>query len=605
METLRDPAEREGSRRNPRPFRRQQHRALAASCLRSGCLFEDPLFPAAGSSLGNVKERVAFWRRPHEILRNPQFFVKGVSRFDVCQGNVGDCWFLAALASLTMQQELFDHVVPPDQDFHRNYCGIFHFRFWYFGDWVDVVVDDRLPNARNQLIFVRSCEENEFWCALLEKAYAKLYGSYGDLHMGQIAEAMVDFSGGIKLEILLKSPPPDLWKMLRTAISLGSFVGCSTSSCSREHSPGLLDPSSGSVTTPPPHQKSRESPWLLGCRKAAGGPGLGNGIPERRGAKDGQWTGDDHAYSVTGAEEVEYHNQLEELVRVRNPWGNDVEWNRAWSDGSALWNRIDPKIRDRSAAREDGEFWMAMRDFKEHFSRLVICSLTPDFLKGIGHQEWALSTHRGTWLRGYSAGGPLDSNNGSYCSNPQYRLTLTESNVDPETRRCHFVLSLMQKPRNQHRNVSPKLAIACHVFQVPPMGGFANDHQFSEEKVTKRTDEGSAVDAVYTEVQVKEQKLPQMFFSERYLVTRGLTYTAVREVSETYRLGPGTYIIVPSTEQPNEQAEFILRTYFHKGKPHNTQPSLSRQEYSEWEQIFDQYAQVSDTMSPPVTVLGG
>ena len=23
------------------------------------------------------------------------------------------------------------------------------------------------------------------------------------------------------------------------------------------------------------------------------------------------------------------------LIRIRNPWGNETEWNGAWSDGSA------------------------------------------------------------------------------------------------------------------------------------------------------------------------------------------------------------------------------------------------------------------------------
>jgi hypothetical protein len=50
-----------------------------------------------------------------------------MTRFDVTQGRIGDCWMLAALANLTQNEELMNMVVPRDQGFDQNYAGIFHF----------------------------------------------------------------------------------------------------------------------------------------------------------------------------------------------------------------------------------------------------------------------------------------------------------------------------------------------------------------------------------------------------------------------------------------------------------------------------------------------
>ncbi|ODM97214.1 Calpain-A [Orchesella cincta] len=159
----------------------QDYKEIQSKCLNDGVLFEDPEFPAEDASVffSKSEARGFQWMRPHEITSDPQFFVSGASRFDVKQGELGDCWLLAAVANLTLNEKLSTTWVPEDKLVRVGLLRVFHFRFWQYGQWVDVVIDDRLPTKYGKLVFMHSEDSNEFWSALLEKAYAKLHGSYG------------------------------------------------------------------------------------------------------------------------------------------------------------------------------------------------------------------------------------------------------------------------------------------------------------------------------------------------------------------------------------------------------------------------------------------
>uniref|UniRef100_A0AAQ5YT49 Calpain catalytic domain-containing protein n=1 Tax=Amphiprion ocellaris TaxID=80972 RepID=A0AAQ5YT49_AMPOC len=473
----------------------QDYEALRQRCFQSGCLFQDDTFPAEASSLGfnelgpgAYKIRGVDWIRPTELTCSPEFIVSGATRTDVCQGALGDCWLLAAIASLTLNREVLARVVPHGQSFRDGeYAGIFHFQFWQFGEWVDMVIDDRLPVKDGELMFVHSVEGREFWSALLEKAYAKLNGCYEALSGGSTTEGFEDFTGGIAEVHELQKRNPHLFHIIQKALARGSLMGCS------------IDITSSADSEAVTHQKLVKG----------------------------------HAYSLTGAAQVEYRGDTLQLIRVRNPWGQ-VEWTGAWSDDSIEWRYVSDEDRERlSHCSEDGEFWMSFSDFLRHYSRLEICNLTPDALTDDSVSKWALSKFDSSWRRGSTAGGCRNYPN-TFWTNPQLVIRLEEEDDDPDDGEagCTFVVGLIQKNRRRMRKMGQDMHTVG--FAIYEFSGQRNVH------------------------------LNRNFFLRHSSAARSETFINLREVCSRLTLPPGEYLLVPSTFEPHKDGDFCVRVFTEK-----------------------------------------
>ncbi|KAB1273321.1 Calpain-12 [Camelus dromedarius] len=426
--------------RVPKLFRGQNYNAIRAACLDEGILFQDPYFPAGPDSLGynqlgpnSKKAKGVEWKRPH---------------------------------------------------------------LWQFGHWVDVVVDDRLPVREGKLVFVRSAQRNEFWAPLLEKAYAKLHGSYEVMRGGHMNEAFVDFTGGVGEVLYLRQGTPGLFSALRHALAKESLVGATALSDRGEYR-----------------------------------------------TEDGLVKG--HAYSVTGTHKVSLGFTKVRLLRLRNPWGS-VEWTGAWSDSCPRWDALPTEWRDALLVKkEDGEFWMELQDFLQHFDTVQVCSLSPEVLgPSPAGGGWHVHTFQGRWVRGFNSGGSQPGAE-TFWTNPQFRLTLLEPDEEEEEDdegpcggwgavgargpargcripKCTVLLSLIQRNRRRLRAQGlTYLTVGFHVFQIP------EESRTLAEPAARRP-------LALLRPPRRELPLP---------------------------LRPGHYLVVPSAAHTGDEADFTLRIF--------------------------------------------
>ena len=412
------------------------------------------LYGKEGPSSREPNPALIEWYSIDRISDEAKFFDDGVESNDVVQGGLGDCWFVSALSVIAtkdylLRGEFSKHILddgiideeetvmlstgvyPPIFHTFRN-KGIFCFKFYKNFKWRYVIIDDRLPcqkvyniNQTPTLIYGKCRAPNEFWVPLIEKAYAKMHGSYKSLISGFIDDGLVDLTGltakklFITKDMLSDSKKIDeLWKFLKETNSIGFDD-------EKEQKT-----QSGKTVTAKIFTRNKS---MMGCGVEPKGKAV-----ETEVVIDNHHTGilAGHAYSILDVFEIPKpkgrKRKISRLLRIRNPWGRK-EWNGKWSDdsnetqknGERIEEILNKKYEGTSEkivlSQEDGTFLMCFSDFRKIFNKLYICvNYKPSFIGIRIHSKWTQID---------SGGLPINNTPQEFADfpkNPQYYFTMAK-----------------------------------------------------------------------------------------------------------------------------------------------------------------------------------
>lgn len=187
-----------------------------------------------------------------------------------------------------------------------------------------IVIDDFIPCKNKEPVF-SAANGNELWVILLEKAWAKLHGSYERIIGGQSHLTFRDLTGAPSFEFETKDE--DAWDRIKDGDQRDFIMAA-----------GIAQDDEAEIAQ----------------LKALGLVGQ-------------------HSYGLIAVAEVNDKNGKQtKLVQLRNPWGN-FEWQGDWGDNSKCWTPQLKKQLNVVDDANDGTFWMSFFDFSQYFSRIQIC----------------------------------------------------------------------------------------------------------------------------------------------------------------------------------------------------------------------------------------
>jgi len=350
----------------------------------------DNVFPAADAALYNSPNPAADhvsdirnhaaggvkWVSAAELCGAQATLFKNVHPNDIAQGILGDCWLLAAMAGVAeFEGAIFNLFQEKNKTADGKYTiNIFNPNV---GQWDCVTIDDMVPCHPNGEPLMTKPQDHEMWVLLLEKAFAKWFGSYAQI---QGAYCMVAFM----LLLDCKAPCTVFTQSMSGQPpfneNLYHEVDAKLKDAKNRNSVGLAP--RGQLSSAQVWERLKiadasnhvMAAWTSKDPDVATGRGASGEII----ASDGIVKG--HAYSLISAKEVRRDDTgaMQRVVQLRNPWGANpaAEYHGELADDWSGWAQ-NPNMKRELLGAEgklDGMFWMTFENFAKRYSD---CGIVP------------------------------------------------------------------------------------------------------------------------------------------------------------------------------------------------------------------------------------
>jgi hypothetical protein len=287
----------------------------------------NPSFNPTGSSLAN-KEAAAKWVDSIDILyddaEHSLFGSNGIRADDIFQGEIGNCWFMHGASAVAQKPGRLERLFLNDS---LSSNGIYGFQFYILGVPTTVTIDDSLPLDDNGTsVFAGVSKDGALWGPLLEKAFAKLHGTYESLIAGNPIHSIEVLSGApASYHSHSSQNASQIFNLVKAAFPLDSMVSASS------------------------HMSSG-----------------GDSTSSARGIAQS------HVYTILGAFEVQNQSgQTVQLYKIRNPWGSE-KYTGPYSDkDSTNW---DSYLKNAVGYIDDndGSFFMDPWTYHAEFEATTI-----------------------------------------------------------------------------------------------------------------------------------------------------------------------------------------------------------------------------------------